>query len=309
MTLLYDRKVQVSVRPGRPERTIQTGGVAGGERIDLVYDTEPILTTSDLRIRFNVSSDFNPEPNRGTIEIFNLSRMSRDSINKTDLLTLSAGYVGHIVGPLGPVLLPEIFKGNITFIDQIISKPDISTKIVSGDGEVAYNTARLDFQKVSNVSVVDLADKIEEVLQGVSIDLSGSSVSSMIDRITSTLFDDGTSQNGICVSKKMADVLSSMLDKMGIDWSFQKNTLKLKAKFQDTGEPPIELSASTGLIGSPSKREGGGIKFTSLLIPELTPGRKVEIVSDTVDGGFIMSRVDFTGDTHGPEWTAQVEAI
>lgn len=303
MTLLYDRKVQVSIQTGRPVRTIQTGGVAGGERIDLVYDTEPILTTSDLRVRFNVSSDFNPEPNRGTIEIFNLSRMSRDSINKTDLLTLSAGYVANLP------TLPVIFAGNITFIDHILSKPNIATKIISGDGEVAYNIARVDFQQRTSVSIVDLAGKIEEVLQGVSIGLSGSSLSSMIDRVTSSLFDNGTSQNGISVSKKMSDVLGGMLDKMGIDWSFQKNTLKLKAKFQDTGERAVELSASTGLIGSPSKRENGGVKFTSLLIPELTPGRKVELVSDTVDGSFIMTRIDFTGDTHGPEWTAQVEAI
>ena len=300
MTLLYDRKVQVSIQSGRPAITIETNG---RERTDLVYDTEPILTTSDLRIRFNVSSDFNPEPNRGTIEIFNLSRQSRDSINKTDLLTLSAGYAESLP------TLPEIFAGNISFIDQIISKPDIATKIIAGDGEVAYRTVRLDFQKTSSVSVVDLADKIEEVLQGVSVGLSGSSLSSMINRVTSSLFNNGTSQNGICVSKKIADVLTDMFDKMGIDWSFQKNTLKLKAKFQDTGEPPVELSASTGLIGSPSKRENGGVKFTSLLIPELTPGRKVELISDTVDGDFIMSRVDFMGDTHGPEWTAQVEAI
>ena len=61
-------------------------------------------------------------------------------------------------------------------------------------------------------------------------------------------------------------------------------------------------------MGSPQPGEDGLIAARSLLLPDLLPGRKVEIVSKEVDGFFQVQRSRFTGDTTGGDWYVDIEA-
>ena len=97
-------------------------------------------------------------------------------------------------------------------------------------------------------------------------------------------------------------------------------------------EMAFVLNESTGLIGSPSvtgrdsvgfkdskpkkgkaaakaavKRQSGA-RFQSLLLPSLRPGGYVLLQSEFLTGAYKAESCEHKGDTHGQDWTTDVEA-
>jgi hypothetical protein len=109
---------------------------------------------------------------------------------------------------------------------------------------------------------------------------------------------------------------------MGLDWSIQSNAIKFVEFDKSDGSRVVSLNPNTGMIGSPQRLQGitrkakgkststkPGWKIKALLRPEIVPGGQIQIESREIpqNSKFTVSTVEHSGDTHGSDWTSQVE--
>lgn len=113
---------------------------------------------------------------------------------------------------------------------------------------------------------------------------------------------------GVSASGTARELLTKYLKKQGLEWSIQNETLVIKPAGLPDLLATVRLSSSTGLIGSPEKREKG-VNFKCLLAPELMPGSPVLLDSEQIKGLFICRTVKHNGDTKQGDWLTEVEAL
>jgi hypothetical protein len=75
------------------------------------------------------------------------------------------------------------------------------------------------------------------------------------------------------------------------------------------------LSPTTGLLGSPEwstpNKEGKPptLKVTSLLLPQILPGRRVQLDARAAKGVFKVQQLNHQGDTHEGDWRTEMECV
>lgn len=69
----------------------------------------------------------------------------------------------------------------------------------------------------------------------------------------------------------------------------------------------IVLEEATGLRGVPSLDKKGVLTVEAAMIPDLTPGRKIRVRSDTVSGDFRVERAEYRGSLFGGEFGVTIE--
>jgi hypothetical protein len=89
-------------------------------------------------------------------------------------------------------------------------------------------------------------------------------------------------------------------------WSIQDGVLEIRLRGQPVPEPAVVLNSLTGLIGSPTRTDDG-VNATSLLRPDIRPGRIAQLLSESFTGFVRVARVVHTGDTEGNDWTTEIE--
>lgn len=271
-------------------------GRAAALRIGILGGTGRDFT--GLRIAFDVEKTSEPTPNKAQIRIWNLSQDSRNFLQKQGFqngaatrpsVILEAGW--GIVDPK----LEVLFVGDVDRVNTERQGGDLVTTIESGDGQKAYESAKLDqsFAPATKVNSVfsALASKLGLTLGEVrGVDNSGE-------------FLQGYSATGL-----VRDQLDTLTAKMGTAWSIQNGVLQVIPDGQATSEPAVVLTTKTGLVGSPQKKDEG-VFFKSLLIPGLRPGRRVVLNSRFLDGIYRVQRVKISGDTRTGPWHSECEAL
>ena len=102
--------------------------------------------------------------------------------------------------------------------------------------------------------------------------------------------------------------LDRLCKTLGYDWSIQDGQLQLLGA-RDTIEPgdAIVLNPASGMIGTPEPGENGIVEVRSLLIPQLSPGRRVKLEAAAIQGNYRVEKVVYQGDTRGQDWYADLE--
>jgi len=206
-----------------------------------------------------------------------------------------------------------LFTGQV--VNAITSKKggDMITEIEAQDGYIPLRegvtarnfppgTSRLD---VLNILIQDLGVEVGEIVDdGV---------------LSNSTFENGTTFEG-----PIKLVLDSLLDPINCDWSIQDGALVVIRKDLSSGETVLDISATTGLIGSPRAKKGrsnkttnsqneseSGIKITTLLTPTMTPSRRIKVTSKEFPNGrtFKVSRVRHNGDFRGNNWISEAELL
>lgn len=270
----------------------------------------------NLRISFSVEKTNEKQPNPAVIKIWNLSRQSRAIIEQRKAaIILEAGYGEWRSDTLGNERfsgdLKKLFTGDIAQVVTERSGADIITTIEAGDGEQAYNFARMDASYKPGTQVGQVMDGILS-----SFGLTRGSVLG--------LNQNDQFQNGLSLSGPTRDHMSAIAQRQGLEWSIQDNQLQILPPTEGTEQEAVLLNQATGLIGSPyktvivnqdllQKKDGknaaSGVQVRSLLNPELRPGRYVKVESHLVNGVFRVRSVTHAGDTHAGEYYSNVEAV
>lgn len=292
----YDRNVKVTV--WRPP-----AGAAG------FFAYTDAIEVHALRVRFDITRQLGKHPNKCDLLITNLSEESRAFFEQRPLhVKLDAGYDGEF---------RHLFSGDIRFGQSKVQTKqklawgtskqvgtDWETRLQLGDGDRAFKHARVSRTFKPGTSV---RTALEEAAKTMGLGLP--------DSISSSPLLEEQFTQGITLQGPTRDELTNLLAPYGYRWSIQNGQLTILADEQVTPGEALVISQDTGMIGAPEygapKKKGGKPKLTvqTLLYPEVNPGGLIQVQSRFIKGNFKVERVNHTGDTHGPDWTTEIEAI
>ncbi len=268
------------------------------------------VVVTDLRMSFEVRRSLlgGDVPNTCTLDIFNLSRDSRERMSEAPhkTLWLEVGY-----GSDSPVL-HQIFTGHATA--PIVHTHDDATwrsRILAMDSYVNRRNATISKSFAAGTPVQTILDAVAETF-GLSLEIPPGD----LDGIRSPL-------RPLALSGGSVEVLETLTKGYGLDWSPQDGVIEVSGpnSFYATTDVP-EISPETGMIGSPIVMDEG-VEVRCLLNPLIKVKRPViirseaadlqvhELIARTVDdapqlrdGAYGVAEVVHSGDTHGNDWTS-----
>ena len=247
-----------------------------------------------LRVVFSIERDLTREPNAAEVTIYNLSETSRAKVaDRAIQATLEAGHSGRS---------STIFAGRLEYGSTSRDGPDWVTTFEATDGAKELRESRINLSFQPGIGVADVIKRAAEAM-GVNVGNVADKVSS--GNIRGAIQEFG---NGIVLSGNATDQFDKVAKSLGYEWSVQDGEIQLLEQGGVTDEnQAVKLTSSTGLIGSPQSGDDGVVEVRALLVPGLTPGRRVQVQSREVDGFFRVERTVYTGDTRGQDWYADLE--
>lgn len=257
--------------------------------------TSDVVEVEDLRVAFKVVKTGKKEPNTAEVTISNLSPTRRASLQQKGVkFILQAGYEGTGIA--------QIFVGDARTVDHKRNGANWDTVIKSGDGERAYNFARVSESFSAGSPVSDVVNRIAG-----SLGLGLGNLKSQLAGMT------GTYDNGYAAHGPASRELDKVLRAAGYEWSIQDGEI-----FAHKPEAPgailvPDLSPETGLIGSPEygspdkKTKRAPLKIRCLLNPGIKIGGQVYIRSERHNGPVTVKKIEHTGDTAGGDWYTDFE--
>jgi hypothetical protein len=283
--------------------------VSAGELLGRSYAlTVGTSQFTGLRCEFDVKKSLGKDPNTAEIKIYNLKESTRNALQSSRTavsrlpVTLLAGY-GSSTGIL--------FQGDVRHVDSSREGPDWITKITSGDGERAYQTARL---KASFRPGTTISDVVRGAAGALGVGLGN------LQEALAKPFRGGVStlQNGYSVSGDAQEILDTVLRSAGFSVSIQDGQLTILRDADTLTLDAVLLSPDTGLIGSPQfgTPESGDkvgakpprLKVKSLLNSKIQCGRAIQVQSAQYQGAQYRAEVvHHQGDTHGEAWFSESE--
>lgn len=255
------------------------------------------IEVTGLRVSFSVKRTLKPDANSAEVSVYNLSASSRAAIKRKGVrVILEAGYAD--------VGMETVITGDCRLASHEQSGTEWVTRfeLLDGGRVLRYGRSSVSYNPGTPISkaVSDLASKLG---------LSGGQLQKQLPALVAK------TRNGIVAHGSVPDTLDKLLGPAGYAWSIQDGKLQvLKGDADHTELIPL-ISTDSGLVGSPKlitpdKAEGRNLlSFTSLLNPRIRPGCLVAVSSKQFSGQFRVETVVHKGDTHGTDWTSDIEAI
>lgn len=253
-----------------------------------------------LQISFTVSRGLQRTLNKASVQIRNLSDDTRARIEgQQPKLTIEAGYEDTMAG---------LFAGDKAVVSHTKQGVDWVTSISAGDGQAAFEQrVKLGFGPgVTARQVADLLKKLGGSFVGAL--KGGASTTQALERV---IYKAGKSFEG-----KLGDALQQVADDAGLELSVQDGELVLLGENEAFAADAIELGPASGLIGSPQRVQDPKrpkaliLRGQALLMPGITPGRRLLLTSEAHSGVFKVTKANHRGDTHGGDgsWVTAWEA-
>ena len=274
----------------------------------LLYDRRATVTVgtiefSSLDFAFRIEKSLKPEPNTCELEIFNLSE---DHVAELELLApktgkaaikgipckIEAGYKDSV---------SQLWLGDLRTVETIIDGPDWLTRLSSGDGEKAWQNARLHVSYGPKTPVETALRAIARAL-GVGEGNLGKVVS-RLKIAGSALFPAGCVISGSC-SRELLEIARSA----DLEVSIQDGALQFLDRGKALAGTAIRLAPETGMIEAPTVDNEGVLTVKTLMIPDLKPGALIVVEGRRVKGNFRARKCTWSGDTSGQDWTITTEA-
>ena len=281
--LLLNRVARVTVYP-RPK----LGQAPGG---GYVFDYP------GFRIQFKVDHNLKSHPNTAEITMTNLGPESRLALSRPDsAVQLEAGYDGQ------PRLL---FFGDVRFAESTYSGTDWTTKILAGDGAHAYARSRVNRSYKLGTSVLTV---VRDCARSLGLAMPKNLEA---DPELQKQFASGHALEGWA-----RDRMTELLAPFGYTWSIQHGKLLALRDDDVRQDAAFLIDVPDSMVGSPelSTPQAENPKKRTctakvLLYPEIAAGSRVRVRSRNVFGDMRAERVTHTGDTHGQDWTTEVEGV
>jgi hypothetical protein len=279
----------------------------------------PGIKIRDLRVVFNINKTSTTTFNTAKVSIYNMGSHSRDLLSKLNLdkaenlLVVKAGYDSQQVS--------VVFVGNIAFIDISKPRPEVITTIEANDGEKIFNQFKIPCPGFvgSYRGGIDAKKVLKDLVSASGLETK---------HINWNLIVSRNYISGFCFVGMGKVLLNNLCNYLGLEYSIQNNQLKLFPSGKSDGARIVSLTPETGLIGSPErlsdvnmdsfvmntkrnkkeKKHNPGWKVKSLLQPAIEPGSIIQVTSEEIKTPtqFRVVEVTHTGDTHGSDWTSEM---
>lgn len=275
MTVLFDRKITVTV------------GTLKFESLDCA---------------FNVQKSLKPEPNTCELSIWNLNPDHRAQLEeirpKSKRATvgipclIDAGYQDGTT---------QIWLGDLRNGESEYKKPDWITKLTSGDGEKAWQNARLHVTYGPKTGI-DTALRAMARALGVGEGNLSKTVAKL------KIAGSGIFPTGWAHSGPVSSALVSFARSADLEISIQDGALQILDRGKALAGQAVRLAPETGMIESPTVDNDGIVTVKTLLIPDIRVGGLVTIDAKRVKGAYRVLQAEWAGDTAGDEWGITIKA-
>lgn len=287
------------------------------------------LDVSALDIEFKILSTIKPEPNKCALTLYNLNQDHRAQLLKRNRpgadakkivgvpVQVEAGYKDN---------MSVLFRGDLLNLASPFQDVDWKTTLSGTDGGRSYAEARIELQFTNGTPIGNV---LKQVAQAMSIGIGNAAdfeATAKIEGIGSTL------AHGFTASGSAAVIMTRLLDSIGLTWSIQRGALQLMRKGkplslsaieigpdQLVGSPEASIDASVSLgdpqqfapgakkkIAKPPRpKDPGIIKFKTMLIPGIVPGRKINLTSNEFKGGYMLTECEYVGQSWAGPWQAE----
>lgn len=252
------------------------------------------IDCTNLDFSFSISKSIKSEPNTADISIINLNANQRSRLEnlKAASVQLEAGYQDDY---------QVIFLGDLRTGIAIRTENEWILNLKAGEGEQAIRKARINktFPKGS---------KTEDVLKALvsTLGVSEGNLKAAIDNLKIRGLNE-IFRDGVLLSGSASRELTNACRALGYVWSIQNGALLISSSKLKNTNTAYSLSYQTGLVGMASIDSKGVLSCTSLLIPDLSPGRIVAIDSASIKGYFSIIELTYQGETFSDSWFASLK--
>lgn len=264
---------------------------------DRVYSLQiEDMHLSGLNISFEVKRSLSAKvANSAEIKVFNLSENSRKKLQamRDVFVSLEAGYAQ------GSSL---IFRGDLREAWSSKDGNEWTTLITSDDAAKARKKKRINQSFPAGTSVATVITACAKALQVGLGNVTKKAAGATLWNVTPASFHTGYVASGDALSQ-----LDRVCRSCGLEWSIQDNQLQLLDRGAPLEEKGILLSPSSGLVGSPELGKGGVVRCTTLMIPGVYPGRRVQLESEHVSGVYRVETTHHKAEFEGDSWGADIE--
>jgi hypothetical protein len=253
------------------------------------------LALDGFDVTFEITKSLSAKtPNKAELRIWNLNADHRKHLQELEhvFVSIEAGYAS------GTSL---VYKGDLRDVVSVRDRSDWITSITSD----AARRARKKRLVKSFAPGSSVADIIAATAKAMGINMGNAEQAALAAKIAGT----GAAKffNGYAVAGAVDEELDRLARSTNLEWSIQDDTLQ----FLEYGKPmarlAVRLTPDTGLIGSPEPGNKGIAEVRCLLIPDLYPGRRVEVQAEHVKGFFRVEVTKHTGSTFGDEWYVDMQ--
>jgi hypothetical protein len=289
---LFDRRVRLTI--ATPVKSATDFKTTTTDIVEINGGKTDDVNFPGLRVKFNIDKSLEKQPNTSEVIVTNLSPSRRSSLQQKGVrVLLEAGYRSTGV--------KRLFSGDVRTADHVRNGGDWDTTLKLGDGERAWQFARVD---ESFAPGVRFADVLRTVARATGIELGNAEKqAASIDRV----FDQG-----YIVAGSAFRALDKLITSIGKEFSIQDGQLQILDPYETLDLPIPEVTKDSGLIGSPemgspaTKGKPALLRFKCLLLP-VRPGAKVKLKSLRYDGFIRVHKVSHGGDTHAGEFYSTID--
>lgn len=255
-----------------------------------------VTTITDLRVTFTVEKSIEHDPNTCQLSIFNLAERTRMQLQRKPVhVRVEVAYDGQF---------SRLFDGDLQWAESNLDGVDWETRIQLGDGLRAYKHGRISKAYRGGATVKQLITDTAASM-GLTIPTTTAQAQALSRQFA----------NGVTLSGPAYREMTRLLKPLGKEWSIQDGRLQILGDGETRADEIIRVSEDTGMKGSPSfgsppdKKKPPILRVLTLCRPEITPGGRILVESKVVAGLFRVERLRHNGDTHGPVWDTEIEAI
>ena len=193
---------------------------------------EPVDARSfNTRLNFEIIKDESGNANKSKISIYNISEESKTFLEQDNLVIfLNAGF---------GVGISNIFFGDLQRFTEKRNGPDIITTIECGESENILRDAHIQIglgPGATNRQIIDMAIDKLSLSKGFQVEIP------LIKY-----------QNGFSFSGTVKKLMNEQMKLVNLNWSIQAGEMQILGENETDEQVAIELSASSGLIGMPTK--------------------------------------------------------
>lgn len=255
-------------------------------------------------VSFDVEKSVKREPNKCNLRIYNLSAEHRRSIESLSVLPRRIGTAPKGQGRIRVEIeagyvdgMSLIFRGDLRTAITRREGSDLITTLEGEDGGRAFLWGRINRSYPPGTPATTV---LRDCAAAMGVGLGNLPEISAAAAFTGggTVFSQGTVVSGAAHNE-----LDRLLRSMGLRWSVQNGVLSVTRQGRALDSFPVVLGSATGLIGRPESNVDGTITARSLIIPDVTPGRRV-VFDPTLglSGAYRIDRAKYTGDTTAQPW-------
>lgn len=260
-------------------------------------------TTADqapLRISFEIEKSIASSPNKAKISVYNMAPSTRGAITKGYVVTLSAGYGGSV---------DLLFSGQVAKAEVTRNGSDIVTEFECMDGGGAITGATLTKSwgdgRPGSVTLVRVLQDLADAMHLTSPMNPEGITAGAVSRIPQA------TMRRYAVHGPVRHALDELCKTHGLRWSIQNGALNITLADYPDSQTAVVLSPGSGLLGIPSVN-AAVLSFSSLLNSQISPGRIIQIVSnsnESANGFYTVRKATYVGDTHESKWSIDGEGI